>query len=264
MRIDNFDGDDRSYAGFLLELTSDLPLHECILQLETQVREKRQHSSSAKEHQPTSHDTHQPATSLFSPPSSRQVTPFVSCPGDQTFTVTLPSLSTVSKPPQWVDRTRSFLENLPASEEEWSAKRQKVGLNTEYHILDAYDKLTGCSHEEQSHYVAKNTGDKLDLSAFAKSCGAAVEQAASYTVLSQVLCRVFIATCIVALKDGEEQSLVDQAQRDFWVACGKSGEQADAWIQRDRSIVQWELHEQQRQFRQGLLHRGFEIFANGM
>lgn len=169
-------------------------------------------------------------------------------------------------PPLWEDRTGNFFQRLPVSEDEWSRKRTRAGLTNEADLLRVYDQV--CGRQSNGHTASpgagtEGAGKKLDLSGLVKTYSSISVAGKLRQIIDQLLYRTFLATCIVASKQGCNLEDVDRAHRQYLEACGKSNDKGDNTLRRERATVLWELQEQQRQFRRGLLHRGFEIFIIG-
>jgi hypothetical protein len=256
MRVENFDSGDYCSAVFLPQSGSELPLSQSIRPVETTVAERgRRRKASRSHHGLEIRDERQPIrrTSQEIEPWSHLVTSSPTVP---------------QQPPrlQWEVRTDKFFKSLPVSEEEWCRKRTMAGLVSEADLLQVYDEL--CGQHSKGHTASpradtEGAGRKLDLSGLAKACSSAFVAGKLQSIIGQLLYRIFLATCIVASKKGYDPEDVDRAHRQYLSACGKFNGQGENTLHRERSTVLWELQEQQRQFRRGLLHRGFEIFIIG-
>jgi hypothetical protein len=174
----------------------------------------------------------------------------------------------------WERRTATFFQNLPVSEEQWRQKRQTAQLYTADDVLRTVDCLVAgsldplrngkCSSAEKSaSLVAAGDQGSVDaLSSSAERAAALIATAEHSKHVAQFFSLVFMAECRVALFNGCSETSVYSAIRKFVEASGGkcNGDKTPALL---LSTTLWVLQEQQRQFRRGLLHRGFELFFNG-
>ena len=241
-RIDNFAGDGRAYAGYLLELlTQSLP--ECIDQLEREVRDTRGCSSLPRTrivlelgHSTTSAGLHSEVSNT-----------------------TEQSSSSGSQAAPWVKLTASFFENLPTTEDEWCEKRESAALSTEADILSTARALATARLEMSVPFIDHTKEKDLQdyLRRFAENVGNALVTAKWRSNISHFLSLIFVATCCVAHHQGHQ---VDDAQRKLAVVSSGKCDKGPAALTNDRAVVKWFLQQQQCQYRRGLNHRGFEVF----
>lgn len=241
-RIDNFAGDDRAYAGYLLDLLSQ-NLPNCICWLEKQVKEIRK---QVKEIRRSSNPLPTQTVLDFRPSAT--------------------SSNAVETPsPSGNSRMYSFFENLPKTEDEWYEKRKSASLLNESDILSTARCLATAQFSSIPFTDHTKEVDLQDsLVSFAKNVGEALAKAKSYSNTSHFLSLIFVATCCVAITQGHKTSLVDDAQRKLIevsrAKCNKGGPQ----LTNDRAAVKWLLQEMQRQFHRGLRQRAFELFFLSM
>lgn len=284
VRVDNFDGTELAYVGYLCREVASVPVAELISHLEVQVATLRRVKPQAP-NQPSGHleddegQTHRQYESRARSPRSSQLT---KPKGSPSLHVQIWDPATTYKPVQrrppasgsWVSRTATFFHSLPVSEEQWRKKRLNAWLSTAEDVLRTVDCLvTGsldprkndkCSSAEKcASLVAAGDQDSGDaLSSSAERAAALIATAKHSKHVAQFFSLVFMAECLVALFTGRSETLVYNAIRKFVETCGGkcNGEKTPALF---LSTTLWVLKEQQRQFRRGLLHRGFELFFNG-
>ncbi|KAK3688011.1 hypothetical protein B0T22DRAFT_142769 [Podospora appendiculata] len=162
----------------------------------------------------------------------------------------------------WKERTTSFFDGLPRSEDQWRKKRQGVSLLHETDILSVVDHLTTGRLSDNSSLTGHTAAPDLQgaLEAFAQKVGSNLLKVAGFYHASRFLSFIFIATCSVALYEGHPICLVNTAQRKFLTATRGNCRKGDNRLAKDRSAVLWLLREMQIQFRRGLRHRAFELF----
>lgn len=275
-RIDDFMGDDRTYAGYLLEIANELPLPECIRQLEKQVKEVRQRHGRASNSPINQLDEEvQVARQGEGRASNSPTAPFVftgypTPPShDQLVFETWNPTTDYKEAPLaavWPLRTVTFFQDLPMSEEQWLERRESVHLSSADDILRTVDCLMTSRLGDHRSSITDHTiiSDLQDaLNTFAWNAGSMVVAGKLGHNVSHFHSLVFIATCCVALYEGHPQSSVDDAQRGFLAASRGKCEARAGQLANDRAAVRWLLQEMQRQFRRGLQHRAFEIFLNG-
>jgi len=275
-RIDDFIGDDRTYAGYLLEVIAGFSLPVCISQLEEQVTRIRRDENRASESLSPRFDTGYPT-----PPATHNQTVFETwdpaieykkylladgSPAESTGSEHAESVG--SRSTKWQKRTGTFFAGLPVSEEQWCKKREATGLLGASGILYAVDCLTTSQLSDvksvesvEDHARKPDLQDALE--SFARIAGSSLVAGKLHHNISHFISLVFIATCCVAIYKGHEESLVDAAQREFLTLSRGKCEAGHKQLATDRTAVRWLLQEMQRQFRRGLRHRAFEIFLNG-
>ncbi len=244
-RIDDFDGDDRAYAGYLLEVLTQI-LPKCILQLEEQVKEARCGSNA-------------PLVRVVlefkdpTPPPGLQAEILDSA--KQT-----PS-SGHSKPAEG-DVTDSFFESLPKTEEQWLETRKSARLSSAEDVVFAVNCLaTGRLNTKITFTDHTSMPDLQDsLTTFARNVGKAMRWGNFCSNISSFLSLIFVATCCVATTRGHSMDSVDDAQRELIMANSGKCDKESRSLANDRAAVKWLLLEMQRQFRRGLGQRAFELF----
>jgi hypothetical protein len=286
-RIDDFGGDDLAYLGYLYREVTSVPVAELISQLEGQVAESRRLQSQAPSHSSSrprddEGQTQRQHESRVATPRDLQTIEPEDSPSlhieiwnpDTEYKPTQRRPAQSSPGSEWEQRTATFFGNLPVDEEQWRQKREQAQLSTADDILRTVDcLLTGsldppknkeCSSVDKSDFLvaAGEQGPRDALSSSAERAAALIALAKHSEHVAQFFSLVFMAECRVALWTGCSETSVYNAIRKFVEATGGTcdGEKTPAWL---LSGTLWVLQEQQRQFRRGLLHRGFELFFNG-
>ncbi len=234
-RIDDFPGDERAYAGYLLEtITQTLP--SCIIQLERQLQEQRR-GSNPQRAQIVLEFGHSPTTS----PSNTTERPL---PSD-------------CQTKSWVKHTTSFFESLPKTEDQWREKRKHASLSSEEDILSTARSLTTACLKRIPFADHRKMDLQPLLLGFAENVGNAMATAKSYSNISHFLSFIFIATCCVVKEHGHS---VDDAQQKLVELSRGKREKTPQVLINDRAAVKWLLRQMQRQFGRKLGHRAFELF----
>jgi hypothetical protein len=282
-RVDDFGGDDLAYLGYLYLAVTNAPVAELISRLEGQVARSRRVQPQAPSHrrgrsEDDEGQTQRQHESRVGNPGSSQLIERENSPSlhVEIWDPTTEYKSTQSSPASggWERRTATFFQNLPVSKEQWRQKRQNTQLSTADDVLRTVDCLVAgsldplkndkCSSSEKStSLVAAGDQDSGDaLSSSAERAAALITMAEHSKHVAQFFSLVFMAECCVALFTGCSKTSVYSAIRKFVEATGGTcnGDKTPALL---LSTTLWVLQEQQRQFRRGLLHRGFELFFNG-
>ncbi|KAK3934396.1 hypothetical protein QBC46DRAFT_80221 [Diplogelasinospora grovesii] len=265
-RIDNFVGDVRAYAGYLVEVItklSGISLDDLINQLEEGVKVRRGQYRTSSLPNTELDDEVQAADrariELFF--ETRRPT----LPPSLDIEIWDPAKSpppVTSCSPVWKDRTASFFASLPNSEDLWCDMRESVGFSDAHGILRAVDYLTTARLSDDSSFIDHIAKPDLQdaLTTFARNVGLSLVSGELFHKASHFLSMIFIATCCVALCDGHPESSVNAAQQEFLKASRGKCDGGAKDLAKDRQAVRWLLAEMQRQFRRGLRHRGFELF----
>ncbi|KAK3935529.1 hypothetical protein QBC46DRAFT_453401 [Diplogelasinospora grovesii] len=220
MRIDNFDGDDRAYAGYLFRvLTEILPEQQLVHQLEERTTYGRLGNWA-------SNAAYRVEIEFWKPSSSPR---------------------NKKKKNMWVGRTATFFNELPKSETEWNEKRKAARLFETEDILSAVDWLkTG---RPSSNIPFTDHTQKPDLQdiliSLGQNAGMALASSSFSRNVSQFLSLVFIATCYVAVEKGHPENLVDDAQVAFMKTSYGKFDGGHLQLKKDRITVQWLLEEMQ-------------------
>lgn len=282
-RIDDFVGDDLAYLCYLYgEVTKVVPVAELIPQLERQVQESRSvqpqgpsqpsiHLEDNEGQRQRQHES-QAGNLRSAQPNHLDDTPSLQI---EFWTPTAEDKPAQPSPAPgwWVSRTAKFFHNLPVNEEQWEKKRQSTQFSTVNEILRTVDCLVAGSLEPLSNNcssagrsdspVAVGNQDSGDaLSSSAERAAALIMTATNSQHIARFFSLVFMAECRVALLNGCKRASVYKAIQKFEEATGGNCN-GDKTAPLRLSTTLWVLQEQQRQFRRGLLHRGFELFFNG-
>ncbi|KAK4139256.1 uncharacterized protein C8A04DRAFT_16021 [Dichotomopilus funicola] len=209
----------------------ELLLHECIRQLEKEVKVRRSRPQLGVR------------IEFWLPPK-------------QTLPSGRPSVN------EWRKATKSFISGLPKTETEWREKREALSLSTTDDVLRAVDYLTTIRLDNNSCSKTHTTelSLQLALTAFGRNVGTnlALENVRRNT--SRFLPLIFLAACCMAIYDGHSEDSVNDAQREFLRASRGRCDEEPKGLAKDRAAVRWLVGEMQRQFRRGLRHRAFELF----
>ncbi|KAK4107111.1 hypothetical protein N656DRAFT_720758, partial [Canariomyces notabilis] len=281
-RLEDFGGNALAYLGYLYLKVTKVPVADLISQLEGQVAglhgvQPRVPSHRSVQSEEDEGQTQRQHDSRVGNPRRSQ---FIEPKDSPSLHIELWNPTTEYKPAQsspanreWERRTATFFNNLPVSEEQWCQKRQTAQLYTADDVFRTVDCLVAgsldplrndkCSSAEKSAFLvaAGDQGSVDALSSSAERAAALIATAEHSKHVAQFFSLVFMAECRVALFNGCSETSVYSAIRKFVEASGGkcNGDKTPALL---LSTTLWVLQEQQRQFRRGLLHRGFELFFN--
>lgn len=237
MRVDNFQGDDASYASYLCSQMQSTEMLEIIPHLESKVRQGR-----------AEHKTPPLVFKVYEPPLESNQRP------TQRHPKCLPAACSTT--------AQEFFSNLPQSEAQWRDRREGINFVTEDDIYAVIYSIRTCRHinsNDAELIVSGNLQD--DLIAIAKRFGAASIATRLNSCIANFQSLVFTAICEVAIYCGHSLEGVNDAHRLFLTTsrdgtCNASG----LTLQKYRVALRGILQEMQRQYRRGLRHRGLEIF----
>ncbi|KAK7928652.1 hypothetical protein PG985_005650 [Apiospora marii] len=244
-RIDNFEGTDSEYIEYL---ESHITYFRSYVHASSK---SQQHGSVALPFPQTKPGQKSSNDKLLEPPTLPELDIIAWNPGR--ISVNTKNSAAVALP----DRVKSFLREIPRTEEEWKEKRQSLDLATPDGLFRAFDELMLAGPTWAMDKCSQANGVQGSLVQYAQRLGIITHEVHRLRKMSTFGKLIFVAACCVAIETKHPSGMVDDAMR----LCLASTSSTKT-LGRYRRTALYTIQQMDELYPE-LNHRAFEIFLHG-